>query len=85
MLLGQIVWDTNNKRYGVVIGIYDPLDQLTEVRLDSDGMQPVEDLKPLGSPDDKGTKKKLIQALQAYHRLKTTWPENNYPDLIFPE
>jgi hypothetical protein len=81
--LGQIVYDSNNKRYGVVIGIYDQ--EPTEVRLDSDGMQPVEDLFPLGSKKDFGTKKKLIEALQSYDRLRKMYPYNNYPDLIFYE
>ena len=76
--LGEIVWDSNNKRYGVVIGIYDD----NEVRLDSDGMQPIEDLYPLGDAKDKGTKKKLIEAIHAYSRLIHLYPKNNYPQLL---
>lgn len=78
--LGRLVWDSNNKRYGVIIATFGEDDD--EVRLDSDGVQPKADLHPLFSPKDKGTKKKLIEAISAYNRLCKNYPQNNYPELI---
>ena len=44
--LGELVYDTRNKTYGTIIGIYD--NSSWEVRLDSDGMQPTEVFKKVG-------------------------------------
>ena len=71
---GEIVWDSGNKRYGVILKIYNDTDD--EVRLDSDGMQPVENLFKLGSPNDKGTKADLIECLKSHKRLIDEWPKN---------
>jgi len=65
---GEIVWDSNNKRYGVVLNNYGNNDY-GEIRLDSDGNQPVSDLYKLGSDGDKGNKKQLIECLNAHRRL----------------
>jgi len=81
--LGEIVYDTNNKGYGIIIDIYD--DYPYELRLDSDGMQPTEDLRKLNSSGDKGTKNQLIDAVNSYSRLINAYPDNNYPPLIFAE
>jgi hypothetical protein len=70
---GDIVWDSNNKRYGVVLNTYDY--KYGEIRLDSDGNQPIEDLYKLGSEGDKGTKEKLKEALLAHKRLMTEYPD----------
>jgi hypothetical protein len=78
--LGELVYDTTNKRYGTIIGIYDT--EKYEVRLDSDGMQPTESLRKLGDKEDKGTKKQLFEAVSSIERLRTLYPENNYPQLI---
>ena len=64
---GEIVWDSDNKRYGVVLNTYDNKD--SEIRLDSDGNQPIEDLYKLGSKEDKGTKKQLIECLNSHKTL----------------
>jgi hypothetical protein len=64
---GEIVWDSNNKRYGVVLNTYNNED--SEIRLDSDGNQPIEDLYKLGSKEDRGTKKQLIQCLNSHKTL----------------
>lgn len=79
--LGEIVWDRNNKRYGVVIAMWDndPL----EVRLDSDGVQPVEDLFFVGSLLDKGKGHHMVQAIETYQRLCRNYPQNNYPPLKY--
>lgn len=71
---GEIVWDSNNKCYGVVLNNYGN-DHQGEVRLDSDGNQPISDLYKLGSEGDKGTKKQLIDCLESHKRLilKSTW------------
>lgn len=69
---GEIVWDQKNKRYGVVLNNFDNKEQ--EVRLDSDGMQYVDNLHKLGSKSDKGTKEELIEAMEAHKRLITDWP-----------
>ena len=76
--IGEIVWDSNNKCYGVVLNNY-PGERGGEIRLDSDGNQPTEHLYKLGSEMDKGTKKKLIEALHAHKRLMDNWPQQNYP------
>jgi hypothetical protein len=78
--LGELVYDTTNKRYGTIIGIYD--ETKYEVRLDSDGMQPTEYLRKLGDKEDKGTKKQLFEAVSSIERLQRDYPENNYPKLI---
>lgn len=70
---GDIVWDSNNKRYGVVLNTYDY--KYGEIRLDSDGNQSIEDLYKLGSEGDKGTKEKLKEALLAHKRLMTEYPD----------
>lgn len=70
---GDIVWDSNNKRYGVVLNTYDY--KYGEIRLDSDGNQPIEDLYKLGSEGDKGTKEKLKEALLAHKRLMIEYPD----------
>ena len=78
--LGEIVWDTDNKRYGTIIGIYDKYaSDKYEVRLDSDGMQPTENLRKVGSKGDKGTKEQLKEAIEDYARLVKSYPKNNYP------
>ena len=59
--LGELVYDTNNKRYGTIIGIYNKYNSdAFEVRLDSDGMQYTSDLRKLGEKGDNGTKKTII-------------------------
>lgn len=73
---GDIVWDERNKNYGVVLNTYDY--QYGEIRLDSDGNQPIEYLHKLGSEGDKGTKAKLQDALIAYKSLRLKWPEYKY-------
>jgi antirestriction protein len=78
--LGELVYDTTNKRYGTIIGIYD--ETKYEVRLDSDGMQPTEYLRKLGDKEDKGTKKQLFEAVASTDRLRSSYPENNYPKII---
>lgn len=79
--LGEIVWDRGNKRYGVVIATWD--DDPHEVRLDSDGVQPVEDLFFVGSLLDKGKGKQMVDAIESYQRLCRNYPENNYPSLKY--
>lgn len=84
--LGEIVWDVSNKRYGTVIGIYDQYaSDKYEVRLDSDGMQPTEDLRKVGSEGDKGKKQQLDDAINSYERLIKSYPKNNYPKQIAPK
>jgi hypothetical protein len=73
---GDIVWDERNKSYGVVLNTYDY--KYGEIRLDSDGSQPIEYLHKLGSEKDKGTKAKLQDALLAYKSLRLKWPEYEY-------
>ena len=73
---GDIVWDERNKSYGVVLNTYDY--KYGEIRLDSDGNQPIEYLHKLGSEKDKGTKAKLQDALLAYKSLRLKWPEYKY-------
>lgn len=70
---GDIVWDSGNKRYGTVLNTYDF--KYGEIRLDSDGNQPEENLHKLGSEGDKGTKDKLIEALIAHKRLIVEYPD----------
>ena len=81
--LGELVYDTRNKCYGTIIGIYDKYgsDQW-EVRLDSDGMQPTEFLRKLGEKGDKGTKEQLFEGVSSIERLRKEYPDNNYPRLI---
>lgn len=69
---GKIVWDTNNRCYGVILNNLD--NKESQLRLDSDGMQPVDNLRKLGSKKDKGTKAQLIEAPKAHKRLITNWP-----------
>jgi len=78
--LGELVYDTSNKRYGTIIGIYD--EEGYEVRLDSDGMQPTEFLRKLGEKGDVGTKKQLFEGVASIERLIRVYPENNYPEII---
>jgi hypothetical protein len=83
--LGEIVWDTDNNRYGTIIGIYDGyLSDKYEVRLDTDGMQPTENLRKVGSEGDNGTKEQLKEEIDGYARLVKSYPENNYPKQIEP-
>lgn len=83
--LGEIVWDTDNKRYGTIIGIYDKYaSDKYEVRLDTDGMQPTENLRKIGSPCDNGTKEQLDEEIDGYARLVKEYPKNNYPKQIKP-
>lgn len=66
----EIVWDDENKSYGVVLNNYENDDfGYGEVRLDSDGNQPIENLHKLGSEGDKGTKEQLQECLLAHKRL----------------
>lgn len=76
--IGEIVWDTNNKRYGVVLNNYPGEEYYGEIRLDSDGNQPTDDLYKLGSEEDIGTKEQLIECLLAHKRLIERWPEEGY-------
>jgi len=78
--LGELVYDTRNKRYGTIIGIYGEAEW--EVRLDSDGMQPTEYLRKLGEKGDKGTKEQLFEGVSSIERLRKEYPDNNYPRLI---
>lgn len=73
---GDIVWDSGNNSYGVVLNTYDF--KYGEIRLDSDGNQPEENLHKLGSKGDKGTKEKLKAALLAHKSLITKYPEMGY-------
>jgi hypothetical protein len=83
--LGEIVWDVDNERYGTIIGIYDGyLSDKYEVRLDTDGMQPTENLRKVGSEGDNGTKEQLKEEIDGYARLVKSYPENNYPKQIEP-
>lgn len=66
--IGEIVWDSKNQSYGVVLDNYKGFSS-DDVRLDSDGNQPVKNLHKLGSKGDKGSKYKLIGALLAHKRL----------------
>ena len=79
---GEIVFDELNQCYGVVLNNYGN-NHLGEIRLDSDGNQPIENLHKLGSEGDKGTKKKLIEALLAHKHLLTNWPEHNYERVFY--
>ena len=78
--LGELVYDTGNMDYGTIIGIYP--ESIYEVRLDSDGMQPTENLRKLGEPGDRGTKKQLFEAVASIERLRREYPQNGYPELI---
>ena len=83
--LGEIVWDVDNKTYGTIIGIYDEYaSDKYEVRLDSDGMQPTENLRKVGSKGDEGKKEQLNEAIITYSRLIKDYPKNNYPKQIEP-
>jgi len=64
---GEIVWDSRNKTYGVVLNNYDNKD--SEIRLDSDGNQPIEYLHKLNSKGDKGNKKDIVFALNQHKIL----------------
>jgi len=81
--LGELVYDTNNKRYGTIIGIYNKYNSdAFEVRLDSDGMQYTSGLRKLGEKGDNGTKKQLFEAVSSYERLRKDYPKNKYPKMI---
>jgi hypothetical protein len=83
--LGEIVWDTENKTYGTIIGIYDEYgSDKFEVKLDTDGMQPTENLRKVGSKGDKGKKEQLDNEIAQYERLVKTFPDNDYPKQIDP-
>lgn len=75
--IGEIVWDSGNKCYGVVLN---NTNYNGDIRLDSDGMQPIDNLHRLGSPLDKGTKKQLIQCLMSHKTLVT---EYKYPPVNY--
>jgi hypothetical protein len=84
--LGEIVYDVDNKRYGTIIGIYDKYNSdKFELRLDSDGMQPTENLRKVGDKGDKGTKKQLDEAITTYARLVKEYPNEGYPKQIKPD
>ena len=85
--LGEIVYDVDNKRYGTVIAIYDKYNSdKFELRLDSDGVQPTENLRKVGSKGDKGTKEQLNEAITSYARLVKEYGKyNDYPKQIKPE
>lgn len=68
---GEIVWDNGNNSYGVVLDTYGNID--SEIRLYSDGNQPIENLYKLGSEGDKGTKEQLEQALFSHKKLVDEW------------
>lgn len=70
---GEIVWDSGNKSYGVVLNNYGGKGSFGEIRLDSDGNQPIENLHKLGSKGDKGTKEQLEDALLAHKTLVDEW------------
>ena len=80
--LGQIVWDNDNQRYGIVLAIFVDFD---EVRLDSDGVQGTDWLYPLGDKKDLGTPAQLQEAIECYNRLLNDYPNNGYPQIILPE
>jgi hypothetical protein len=81
--LGELVYDTSNKRYGTIIGIYDNYNSdKYEVRLDSDGMQPTENLRKLNESGDNGTKKQLFEAVASMDELTKMYPDSNYPKII---
>lgn len=82
---GEIVYDSSNKGYGIVIWKADPIEynsDLYELRLDSDGMQLTENLRKLGEAGDVGTKKQLFDAVSSYERLRQEWSSMNYPEII---
>ena len=85
--LGEIVWDVDNERYGTVIVIYDKYaSDKFELRLDSDGVQPTENLRKVGSKGDKGTKEQLNEAITSYARLVKEYGKyNDYPKQIKPD
>ena len=74
---GEIVWDEYNQCYGVVLNNYGN-EGRGEIRLDSDGNQPVSNLHKLGSDQDRGTKSQLIACLYSHKGLIEGWPENGY-------
>jgi len=78
--IGEIVYDTKNKCYGVVLHNFPDEPNCGEIRLDSDGMQPIDNLHKIGSEGDKGTKKKLIQCLCSHKRLVD---EYKYPTVSY--
>jgi hypothetical protein len=78
---GEIVWDENNKRYGVVLNNYENKD--LEIRLDSDGNQSIEWLYKLGSVGDKGTKEDLQEALLGHKSLIETFPDRGYERVAY--
>lgn len=79
---GEIVWDSGNNCYGVVLNNYYPNDY-GEIRLDSDGNQPTDNLHKLGSEDDKGTREQLIECLLSHKHLVETWPEYQYSNVCY--
>ncbi len=74
---GEIVWDEYNQCYGVVLNNYGN-DGGGEIRLDSDGNQPIKNLHKLGSNGDTGTKTQLISCLFSHKSLMDGFPEHNY-------
>ena len=78
--LGELVYDTGNMDYGTIINIFP--ESIYEVRLDSDGVQPTENLRKLGEVGDRGTKKQLFDAVASIERLRREYPKNGYPELI---
>ena len=83
--LGEIVWDTENGEYGVVIGIFNEnTGDEYEVRLDSSGMRPVDILRKRGELGDSGNAMDLLSAIVRYERLLNTFPENTdeYPQIL---
>ena len=79
---GEIVWDTNNLRYGVVLNNYG-MNHYGEIRLDSDGNQPIEDLRKLGSEGDAGSKQQLIECLLLHKRVVQSWPQKGYERVFY--
>lgn len=75
--VGEIVWDSGNNRYGVIL---DNTNYDGDIRLDSDGMQPMNNLHRLGSHLDKGTKEQLIECLMCHKTLVT---EYEYPTVNY--
>lgn len=78
--IGELAYDTRNKRYGTIIDIYN--EEQYDVRLDSDGMQPIEFLRKLGEIGDNGTKEQLLEAIKSIESLRLKYPDKNYPEII---
>lgn len=82
---GDIVWDKEYKKYGVIIDTYldTEHENCGEMRLDSDGNRPIDQLAVLGAKDDKGTKKKLANCLYSWRHLRQSFPEHDYKPLNY--